>query len=193
MVVKMNHAKGERLNIRFNRKIKLEFHGARLTSDGGLLAYRELDDTLGLFNSASPVMSDKRTGRNIQHDMANLLRQSVYSRLAGYEDANDAQRLSADPAMRAITSKKKNAAIVNTVDRPSRKAVNIKERGMFFKNNSRLFGCGHILYKNGHILNSINLNTLLEILGIYFAYKYRILKKGGRYEKKNGIRQKDFH
>jgi len=41
MAPKMKHAKGERLNIRFNRKIKLEFHGARLTSDGGLLAYRD--------------------------------------------------------------------------------------------------------------------------------------------------------
>jgi len=48
----MKHTKGERLNIRFNRKIKLEFHGARLTSDGGLLAYKELDEELGLFNSA---------------------------------------------------------------------------------------------------------------------------------------------
>ena len=45
---KMKHAKGEMLNIRFNSKIKLEFHGARLTSDGGLLAYRELDDALRL-------------------------------------------------------------------------------------------------------------------------------------------------
>jgi hypothetical protein len=119
MASKMNHAKGERLNIRFNGKIKLEFHGARLTSDGGLLVYRELDDALGLFNSASTVMSDKRTGRNIQHDMTNLLRQSVYSRLAGYEDVNDAQRLSVDPVMRAVTGKKKrkNAASVNTVGR----------------------------------------------------------------------------
>ena len=60
MSPKMKYTKGERLNIRFNRKIKLEFHGARLTSDGGLLAYRELDDALGLFNSASTVMSDKK-------------------------------------------------------------------------------------------------------------------------------------
>ncbi len=50
MAQKKKHTIGERLNIRFNRKIKLEFHGARLTSDGGLLAYRELDDALGLFN-----------------------------------------------------------------------------------------------------------------------------------------------
>jgi hypothetical protein len=50
MASKMKHTKGERLNIRFNKKIKLEFHGTRLTSDGGLLAYRELDEALELFN-----------------------------------------------------------------------------------------------------------------------------------------------
>jgi len=41
MAPKMKNTKGERLNIRFNRTIKLEFHGAKLTSDGGLLACRE--------------------------------------------------------------------------------------------------------------------------------------------------------
>ena len=46
----MKHPMGERLNIRFYRKIKLEFNGARLTLDGGLLAYLELDDALGLFD-----------------------------------------------------------------------------------------------------------------------------------------------
>jgi len=89
MTQKMKCAKSERLNIRFKRKIKLEFHGARSTSDGSLFAYRELDDALGLFHSASDVMTDRRTGRNIQHDITNLLRQSVYSRLAGYEDVNN--------------------------------------------------------------------------------------------------------
>jgi hypothetical protein len=119
MVQRMKHTMGERLNIHFNSKIKLEFHGARLTSDGGLLAYRELDDALGLFDSASTVISDKRTERNIQNDMTNLLRQSVYSRLAGYEDVNDAHRLSVDPVMRAVTGKKKrkNAVSVNTAGR----------------------------------------------------------------------------
>ena len=106
MVIKMNHTLGERLNIHFNSKIRLEFHGARLTSDRGLLAYRELDDALRLFDSVSALLSDRRTGRNIQHDMINLLRQSVYTRLAGYEDVNDAQRLSVDPVMRAVDKRR---------------------------------------------------------------------------------------
>jgi len=72
-------------------------------------------------------MSDGRNGRNIQHDMTNLLRQSVYSRLAGYEDVNDAQRLSVDPVMRAITGRKKNAASANTVGRFETEILALKE------------------------------------------------------------------
>ena len=98
----MNHLKGEALNVGFDRGIKLEFHA----SDGGLLAHRDLDDALGLFDSVSANFHDNRTGRNIQHDIPTLLRQSVYSRFAGYEDVNDAERLSVDPVMRAITGKK---------------------------------------------------------------------------------------
>ena len=94
------------MKVGFDGRIKLEFHGAKVTSDGGLLAYRDLEDALGLFDSLATVFTDRRTGRNIQHDMNSLLRQSVYSRLAGYEDVNDAERLSIDPVMRAITGKK---------------------------------------------------------------------------------------
>jgi hypothetical protein len=47
MASEMKHAEGERLNIRFNKKVKLEFHGARLTSDAGLLAYRDQYDCQG--------------------------------------------------------------------------------------------------------------------------------------------------
>jgi len=127
MEVKMKHPKGERLNIRFNRKIKLEFHGTRLTSDGGLIAYRELDEVLRIFDSVPTAIIDKRSGRNIQHDMTNLLRQSVYSRLAGYEEVNDAQRLSVDPVMRAVTEKKKNAASANTIGRFETEILILKE------------------------------------------------------------------
>ena len=84
------------MKVGFDGGIKLGFHGAKVTFDGGLLAYRDLDDALGLFNSVSTVFIDKRTGRNIQHAMPTLLRQSIYSRLAGYEDVNDAEQLSVD-------------------------------------------------------------------------------------------------
>ena len=100
------HPEGESMKVGFDGSIKLEFHGARLSSNGGLLAYRDLDHAFGLFNSVSTVFVNKRTGRNIQHAIPTLLRQSVYSRLAGYEDINDAERLSVDPVMRAITGEK---------------------------------------------------------------------------------------
>lgn len=84
----------------FDRRLKLEFHGSRVTSDAGLLAYRELDDALGLTATAGAVLADSRTGKNSWHGIVGLLRQSVYGRLAGYEDVNDADRLGRDPAMR---------------------------------------------------------------------------------------------
>ena len=93
------------LRVAFDRRIKLEFHGARITSDGGLLAYRELDDVLGLTALAASVLGEGRRGRNIRHHLPGLLRQAVYGRLAGYEDVNDAERLARDPAMRAIVGR----------------------------------------------------------------------------------------
>ena len=90
----------------FGRRLKLEFHGSRVTSDAGLLAYRELDDALGLTALAGGVLADSRTGRNGWHGIVSLLRQSVYGRLAGYEDVNDADRLGRDPAMRWIVGGK---------------------------------------------------------------------------------------
>ena len=73
-----------------------------MTSDAGLLAYRELDDALGLTAIVGGVIADNPTGRNGWHGIVGLLRQSVYGRLAGYEDVTDADRLGRDPAMRWI-------------------------------------------------------------------------------------------
>jgi hypothetical protein len=102
----LGHATGEvkepPLRPVFDRRIKLEFHGARITSDGGLLAYRELDDALGLTEIAITKLLDGRRGKNTRHKLGGLFRQSVFGRLAGYEDVNDAERLARDPAMRAI-------------------------------------------------------------------------------------------
>ena len=90
------------LKLRFDQRVRLEFHGATITSDAGLLPCRELDDALRLTERATSCLQESRTGLNIQHQLVPLLRQSVYSRLAGYEDTNDAERLSQDPAMREI-------------------------------------------------------------------------------------------
>jgi len=65
----------------------LQFRGSLVTSDAGLLAYRELDDALGLTVMASD--SDARSGKNGRHALAGLFWQSVFDRLAGYEDVND--------------------------------------------------------------------------------------------------------
>jgi hypothetical protein len=90
------------LRVAFDRRLKLEFHGSRVTSDAGLLAFRELDDALGLTEIAGQVLADIRTGRNGRHTLTAQFRQSVFGRLAGYEDVNDADRLGHDPAMRWV-------------------------------------------------------------------------------------------
>jgi Transposase DDE domain group 1 len=100
-------AKGQvRSRLDFDRKLTLQFRGSVLTSDAGLLAHRELDDALGLTMLAGEMLAEARTGRNGRHALVGLFRQSVFGRLAGYEDVNDAERLRHDPAMRWIVGGK---------------------------------------------------------------------------------------
>jgi len=98
----MGETRKDALRVDFDWSVKLEFHGSTISSDGGLLAYRELDEVFALTVMADDVLTDLRTGSNIQHSLTALLRQSVYSRLAGYDDTNDAERLSVDPVMRQV-------------------------------------------------------------------------------------------
>ena len=106
----MAHPAGETndgvLRLDFNRRLMLQFCGSVVTSDAGLLPYRELDDVLGLTVIAGNSLADARTGKNGRHALVGLLRQSVFSRLAGYEDVNDAGSLRHDPAMRWIVGGK---------------------------------------------------------------------------------------
>src|SRR4249919_965885 len=90
------------LRLDFDRRLMLQFRGSVITSDGGLLAYRELDDVLALTTSGGERLAEARTGKNRRHLLVGLLRQSVFGRLAGYEDVNNAERLCRDPAMRWV-------------------------------------------------------------------------------------------
>jgi len=116
----MGESSREAFRVSFDSTLKLEFHGSRVTSDAGLLVYRELDDAMGLTSMSGTLLQDWRTGKNTQHTMVGLLRQSIYSRLAGYEDTNDAERLAVDPTMRQVVggrAKERTAASTSQMGR----------------------------------------------------------------------------
>jgi hypothetical protein len=142
----MEHPAGEAddgsLRVDFDRRLKLEFHGSRITSDAGLLAYRELDDALGLTDLAGAALLECRRGKNTRHLLTGLLRQSVFGRLAGYEDVNDAERLAHDPAMRAVVGRQG----------PDRAAASTSQMGRF---------------ETGWLTGEANLATLASLSGAW--------------------------
>ena len=102
----MGEKQTQPFQLSFNPFLKVDFQGSRVTSDSGLLLVRELDERLGLSALIVENIMDDRRGKNTQLPLSDLLRQSIYSRLAGYEDLNDAERLSQDPTFRLIGSEK---------------------------------------------------------------------------------------
>mgnify|MGYP000052991680 CR=1 FL=1 len=102
----MGESKRDGLRVNFDHRLKLEFHGSKITSDAGLLAYRELDVALGLTEVAGDIFQDSRTGKNGWHGMTGQFRQSLFGCLGGYEDLNNADRLGRDPATRWIVGGK---------------------------------------------------------------------------------------
>jgi hypothetical protein len=86
----------------FNGFLKVAFQGSRVTSDAGLILVRELDERLGLGAIIAAHLRDSRQGLNTQFQLPDLLRQSIYRSLAGYEDLNDAKRLATDPPFASL-------------------------------------------------------------------------------------------
>jgi hypothetical protein len=83
-----------------------------VTSDARLLLPRELDERLGLSALVERHPTDPRIGHNYQFPLPDLFRQSIYSRLAGYEDTNDAERLAEDPTFRMLASRERRETSV---------------------------------------------------------------------------------
>src|SRR6187401_6240 len=135
------------LRLDFDRRLMLQFRGSAITSDAGLLAYRELDDALHLTNTAADKLADARTGKNGRHRLAGLLRQAVFGRLAGYEDVNDADRLCHDPAMRAV------------VDRGGldRRAASTSQMGRFRHKMKRRYFRGDAAFANPEVYESLEM------------------------------------
>ena len=101
----MGESPKQAFQLSFNRFLRVVFQGSRVTSNGGLILVRELDERLGFGELIEQHLTDSRAN-NARLSFADLLRQSVYSRLAGYEDVNDAKQLSRDPTFRLIGSEK---------------------------------------------------------------------------------------
>src|SRR3984893_15036663 len=101
----MGEAQNQPFQLSFNPALRVEFQGSRVTADGGLILVRELDERLGFSDLIAQHVADPR-GKNTQFPLADLVRQSVFRRLAGYEDVNDAERLSHDLTFRLIGSEK---------------------------------------------------------------------------------------
>ena len=108
----MGDAKAGPGRLSFNPQLRVEFHGVTVTSDAGLLLPRELDERLGLSALIERHLTDPRMGRTRQFPLADLCRQSVYRRLAGDGDINDAERLAADPTVRMLVSRERRETSV---------------------------------------------------------------------------------
>jgi Transposase DDE domain group 1 len=98
-----------RSGFRFQRKLVVDFKGGEITGDAGLVVLRQFDERLGLTRGLGKIVADTRDRRYVSHSVLDRVRQRIYQIAAGYEDANDANFLRDDPAMRAV---------VDGVDRP---------------------------------------------------------------------------
>src|SRR6266487_571774 len=101
------------LNFSFYRHqpIRADFSGGQITSDAGLLPLRAFDQRHGLTRELAQYLRDPRQGGRVRHSSLSLVRQRVYQIVAGYEDANDADRLRHDPAFQLVADQKLGDAL----------------------------------------------------------------------------------
>jgi Transposase DDE domain group 1 len=86
-----------------HRSIRADFSGGQITSDAGLLPLRAFDERHSLTRSLAELLGDPRDEERVRHSALSLFRQRIYQIVAGYEDANDADRLRNDPAFSSVS------------------------------------------------------------------------------------------
>jgi Transposase DDE domain group 1 len=89
-----------------HRAIRADFSGGQITSDAGLLPLRAFDERHHLTRDWAALLDDPRREESVRHDVLALLRQRIYQIVAGYEDANDADRLRHDSALQIVADQK---------------------------------------------------------------------------------------
>ena len=89
----------------FNRSILIDFLGAKITSDAGFLALREIGERFKVTAPLGHEVDDPRSPIHTRHSMVEMIRQRVYQMAAGYEDCIDADQLRIDPALRLAVGK----------------------------------------------------------------------------------------
>jgi hypothetical protein len=87
------------------RQVVADFSGGTLSSDGGALFLRQVDNNLGLTLELARCFEDRRDARFVDHALEQMLAQRIYSQSLGYEDLNDQGRLRLDPLLAAACGK----------------------------------------------------------------------------------------
>lgn len=100
-----------------HKKLQAEFSGGAISSDGGVLLLRALDQRLGLLQAVDQAIPDPRDPRYIEHSQLSLLRQRVYGLCLGYEDLNDHQSLRGDPAIQTAVNRETELGSQSTLCR----------------------------------------------------------------------------
>lgn len=88
-----------------DKKVELAYTGERISSDGGLLLLREVENQIGLIDRLSSSITDTRDQRYIDHTIKELITQRVFQIAAGYEDCNDCNDLRSDMILKACAGR----------------------------------------------------------------------------------------
>jgi len=88
-----------------NKQIELSFTGDDISSDGGLLLLREVENQMGLIDRISNCITDNRDQRYVDHTIKEMLTQRVFQIAAGYEDCNDCDDLRDDMIFKACAGR----------------------------------------------------------------------------------------